>query len=69
MRDLPKIVGDTPIGKDVPVLIIRKGKEADQDRDGSDASRIRRSPSPRRAMRRRPTSRWYRRRSASTSRT
>jgi serine protease Do len=27
MRDLPKIVGDTPIGKDVPVLIIRKGKE------------------------------------------
>src|SRR5215208_4524545 len=27
MRDLPKIVGDTPIGKDVPVTIIRKGKE------------------------------------------
>jgi serine protease Do len=27
MRDLPKIVGDTAIGKDVPVLIIRKGKE------------------------------------------
>ena len=27
MRDLPKIVGDTPIGKDVPVLVIRKGKE------------------------------------------
>jgi serine protease Do len=27
MRDLPKIVGDTPVGKDVPVLIIRKGKE------------------------------------------
>src|SRR5438270_4533680 len=27
MRDLPKIVGDTPIGKDVPVIIIRKGKE------------------------------------------
>jgi serine protease Do len=27
MRDLPKIVGDTPIGKDVPVVIIRKGKE------------------------------------------
>ena len=27
MRDLPKIVGDTPVGKDVPVVIIRKGKE------------------------------------------
>jgi serine protease Do len=27
MRDLPKIVGDTPIGKDVPVIVIRKGKE------------------------------------------
>jgi serine protease Do len=27
MRDLPKIVGDTPIGKDVPVTVIRKGKE------------------------------------------
>ena len=27
MRDLPKIVGDTPVGKDVPVVIVRKGKE------------------------------------------
>ena len=27
MRDLPKIVADTPVGKDVPVVIIRKGKE------------------------------------------
>ena len=27
MRDLPKIVGDTPVGKDVPVVVIRKGKE------------------------------------------
>jgi serine protease Do len=27
MRDLPKIVGDTPVGKDVEVLIVRKGKE------------------------------------------
>jgi serine protease Do len=27
MRDLPKIVGDTPVNKDVSVLIIRKGKE------------------------------------------
>src|ERR1700680_4032181 len=27
MRDLPKIVADTPVGKDVELLIIRKGKE------------------------------------------
>src|SRR6195256_6399220 len=27
MRDLPRVVADTPVGKDVPVLIIRKGKE------------------------------------------
>jgi len=27
MRDLPRIVADTPVGKDVDVLIIRKGKE------------------------------------------
>jgi serine protease Do len=27
MRDLPKIVADTPVGKDVEVTIIRKGKE------------------------------------------
>jgi serine protease Do len=27
MRDLPRIVADTPIGKDVPVTIVRKGKE------------------------------------------
>jgi serine protease Do len=27
MRDLPKIVGDTAIGKDVPVVVVRKGKE------------------------------------------
>jgi serine protease Do len=27
MRDLPKIVADTPVGKDVEVIIIRKGKE------------------------------------------
>src|SRR5450432_3109229 len=27
MRDLPKIVAETPVGKDVDVLIIRKGKE------------------------------------------
>src|SRR3954447_27003697 len=27
MRDLPRVVADTPIGKDVPVVVIRKGKE------------------------------------------
>jgi serine protease Do len=27
MKDLPRIVADTPVGKDVPVVIIRKGKE------------------------------------------
>ena len=27
MRDLPRIVGETPVGKEVPVVIVRKGKE------------------------------------------
>jgi serine protease Do len=27
MRDLPRVVADAPVGKDVPVIIIRKGKE------------------------------------------
>jgi serine protease Do len=27
MRDLPRVVADTPVGKEVPVLVIRKGKE------------------------------------------
>ncbi len=27
MRDLPRVVADTPVGKDVDVVIIRKGKE------------------------------------------
>jgi serine protease Do len=27
MRDLPRVVGDTPVGKEVPVVIVRKGKE------------------------------------------
>jgi serine protease Do len=27
MRDLPRVVADTPVGKDVPVVLIRKGKE------------------------------------------
>ncbi len=27
MRDLPRAVADTPVGKEVPVLVIRKGKE------------------------------------------
>jgi serine protease Do len=27
MRDLPRVVADAPVGKDVPVIVIRKGKE------------------------------------------
>jgi serine protease Do len=27
MRDLPRIVGDTPVGREVPVVVIRKGSE------------------------------------------
>ena len=27
MRDLPRIVADTPVGKDVEVVVVRKGKE------------------------------------------
>src|SRR4029077_16614744 len=27
MRDLPRVVADTPVGKQTPVVIIRKGKE------------------------------------------
>jgi serine protease Do len=27
MRDLPRVVADTPVGKDVAVVIVRKGKE------------------------------------------
>jgi len=27
MRDLPRVVADTPVGKEVEVLIVRKGKE------------------------------------------
>jgi serine protease Do len=42
MRDLPKIVGDTPVGKDVPVIVVRKGKEETRP-CGSAGSRTRRS--------------------------
>ena len=27
MRDLPRIVADTPVGKEVDVVVIRKGKQ------------------------------------------
>jgi serine protease Do len=27
MKDLPRVVADTPVGKDVPVIVIRKGQE------------------------------------------
>ena len=30
MRDLPRIVADTPVGKEVEVVIVRKGKEETQ---------------------------------------
>jgi serine protease Do len=30
MRDLPRIVADTPVGKDVEVVIVRKGKEVNK---------------------------------------
>ena len=68
MRDLPRIVADTPVGKDVPVVIIRKGKEETKTvklgrlEDGEKQAAL---PSP--TPTRRTTSRWCRRRSASTS--
>src|SRR5439155_23887868 len=27
IRDLPRVVADTPVGKDAPVVVIRKGKK------------------------------------------
>src|SRR5690349_13790537 len=30
MRDLPRVVADTPVGKDVEVVIVRKGKEVNK---------------------------------------
>ena len=50
MRDLPRIVADTPVDKDVEVIILRKGARDHQDREGSPASMRARSP-------RRPSSR------------
>ena len=67
MRDLPKIVGDTPIGKDVPVVIIRKGKEETKTvrlgrlEDTPQQASVKTDAAGAR------TSRWCRRRSASTS--
>ena len=37
MRDLPRVVADTPVGKEVPVVIIRKGKEETEDREARPA--------------------------------
>ena len=68
MRDLPRIVADTPVGKDVEVIIIRKGKEETQDREARPA-RGRREAGRRLTK---PTAtagrqrRWSRRRSASS---
>ena len=69
MRDLPRIVADTPVGKDVEVVIVRKGKEETKTvklgrlEDGEKQAGAR----PSRQRRRRRDSRWCRRRSASTS--
>ena len=58
MRDLPRVVADTPVGKDVPVVIIRKGKEETKTvklgrlEDGEKRSRTGPSRTPSR------TSRW-----------
>ncbi len=41
MRDLPKIVADTPVGKDVEVVVIRKGK-GKKRRSSLAASRMKR---------------------------
>ena len=37
MRDLPRIVADTPVGKDVEVTVIRKGKEETKTRQARPA--------------------------------
>ena len=53
MHELPRIVADEPIGKEVPVLVLRKGKEqtitvklgrldeADKTAEGGDSGRAR----------------------------
>ena len=68
MRDLPRIVADTPVGKDVEVVIVRKGKEEKKTvklgrlEDGEKPVQASAKPS------RRPrTSRWCRSRSACSS--
>jgi len=67
MRDLPKIVGDTPIGKDVPVVVIRKGKEETKT---VRLGRLRMCRSRHSVKTEAPVedNRWCRRRSASASR-
>ncbi len=52
MRDLPRIVADTPVGKDVEVIIVRKGKEEKKTvklgrlEDDESRSRPRSTPTP-----------------------
>jgi Trypsin-like serine proteases, typically periplasmic, contain C-terminal PDZ domain len=64
MRDLPRIVADTPVGRDVEVVIVRKGKEEkktvklgrlDDEKTGEGSA----TPAPGRGQ-----SRWCRSRSA-----
>ena len=66
MRDLPKIVGDTPIGKDVPVIVIRKGKEETKTVRLGRLEDTPQQASVKTDAPRAKTSRWCRRRSASS---
>ena len=59
MRDLPRIVADTPVGKEVEVIVIRKGKEEKQDRQARPARGRREAAAGLgQGRRRRRTSRW-----------
>ena len=60
MRDLPRIVADAPVGKEVEVVIVRKGKEAHQESDARPARGRRETAPPERRQptRRRGQSRW-----------
>ena len=56
MRDLPRIVADTPVGKDVEVVVIRKGKEEKHDRQARPArGRREAAAGVRQGRRRRPS--------------
>jgi serine protease Do len=52
MRDLPRVVADTPVGKDVPVTVVRKGKEETKTvklgrlEDGEKLAALNKTPQP-----------------------